>query len=160
LIVKIDWKSLAIIVGLLGGAVGSGFNTFMDWLRENRTERVQESSYELLATRLEELSQKVTMLELRLTEEFAFEGPPEPEPEPRPRAIRHSRPRPHILESVEIEGDIFESEPEEEVAEVELIEEPANVAYQNARLPDFDQIQQMAQEEEGLEEFVEEVKNR
>ena len=165
LMANIDWKGLAIIIGLLGGAVGSGFNTFMDYLRENRSERVQESSYELLATRLEELSQKVTMIELMLIGED-IEGPPEPEPEPRSHGASIRR-RPASPEPVEVVEHVFDASPEEaihEVEELKLIEARAadevDVVYHNARLPNFKQIQQKAQEEEGLNEFVEEVKSR
>lgn len=156
LIAKIDWRSMAMVLGVLGGCGGAVWNQVDSWLQQARDDRTQSGAYELLAERVDELYERVEVCEL------AHESA-EAAPEMPPASTRRSR-KPKLLESESIDTQLQASSPTNSTAIDETIPEdappPEPVAYKKSRLPSFEVIQQKARQLEDMEGFMEDMKAR
>jgi len=63
LLADIDWKALAITLGILGGMGGAIWNTVDSYLEKIMSNRTQKNVYEVLVVRLDELSARIEVLE-------------------------------------------------------------------------------------------------
>lgn len=160
LVAKIDWKSMVVVLTIIGGAGGY----LLDWIDDLSENRAQSGAYDLLAQRIDELYTRVETCE---TAHQVAEGAPEaaggaavssgkggkrkPTSKP-PEAARVVPPlpaSPHPDEPITMVETNMESAPP-----------PTPVAYEKSRLPSFNAIQQKARQIEDMEDFMEDMKAR
>lgn len=159
LVASTDWKSIVVLLTMTGGGAGYA----MDWIDDLRASRTQSASYELLATRLEELAARVETCEAGHNEgvnageeEAAEKTPSRPASTstPKPDLGLDPDPDPVTLSSTtEITTDAAAEDEDKPAIEVQVV-------YEKMRLPHFDDIRQMAGIEEDLKNFIEQVKEK
>lgn len=127
---RVDWRAMLLVLAAIGGFGGAIWNRVDAVLEKAIQGRTQQGVYELLATRMDELSARLEKIELA----HAIESPATPKrldkPAPAPMPVEHgSLPSPVVSEAMA--ATVMVTEPE----------------YKAANLPSFDQIQQSAKQD-------------
>lgn len=148
LIVKVDWKSMLLILTALAGAGGAVWNKVELYLQQYQQQQIalqaQNSNaatggaYDALATRIDELFMRIESLEAVNSIRTHYVPIPVTESIP---------PLPKTIDLREDPDNTVPVEPEPE---------PVSRRFKNARLPEFQSVQQAARHD--LEQFLEQVK--
>lgn len=165
LVSKTDWRSLLLLITALTGALGFVWNKVELYVQQAMADEVAldtkankeaaGGAYEALATRLDELFFKVEGLEAKLNvkADYVPVEPTVPEPKPEPDAVADE---PVATAAGGGVGDTT-AELVGSIMKREKPPEPVSKKFSRARLPEYNSIQQQAQQGE-LEDFISEVK--
>ena len=160
---KIDWKAVALILTALTGAGGAIWNKVELYIQQYQQREVAQATkttnaaaggaYEAMATRLDELFMRIEALEekARITTEYV----PVEEVPPPPRAFgRGGGAAPEPVAA--LDGEEAAEEVDVALEAPPAGPEPVSKRFKRARLPEFEAVQQAAQQD--LEQFIKEVK--
>jgi hypothetical protein len=129
LMARVDWRGLAIVLGVLTGIVGAVWNKLDAALEKTLASRTQQGVYEVLATKLDDVALRLTALEAA----HATKGTPTPAAPDKPKPVPGS----------ELGRAPASAPPDASVVTVIDVSEPA---FPAAQLPSFQTIQRQAQE--------------
>lgn len=150
---KTDWKSLALMISLTVGAGGSTCNAAWTWVNDLRAGRANAGTYDLLATRINELAVRIEACEAK-TAPVVIEAAPVPAPAIAKRQKKkHHYKRP--AKTPEAPPAVATAAAPERLTEQTAVEVviDAAPAYKSARLPGYGEIQQAAQEA-NMDNFI------
>ncbi len=172
---KTDWKSLALLISLFGGAGGSACNAAWTWLNDLQVGRTNAGTYDLLATRINELATRVEACEAQTAPDV--EAPPVTVGSAGTRSgsvygsgMGHGASAPTMAKRKKIPHKLAtptKGKPPETLPVVAASPIPDNLtketaveiaieaapAYKKARLPGYGEIQQAAQEAD-MDDFL------
>lgn len=128
LMARVDWRGLALVLAALAGIGGAVWNKLDAMVDKALTARTQQGVYEVLATKLDDMSVRLAALEAA---HVAKPEPPTPTVpnKPIPGSESGRAPAPKPPDAVTVTANAV---PE--------------VAYKSARLPSFQAIQRHAQD--------------
>jgi len=136
LLAAVDWKSMLLVLTLLGSIGGTTCNFIFDRINSRRGSRVQEGVYERLAERMDELFERMDAIEAVVMAEDEVVPPMAPEPQMMPATTS--------LEPMHAPADFDEPVYDGSAPT------PTARRFERADLPDFDEIQQKAEEGQDL----------